>query len=61
MLLASASDEVLHLTEASPHDFFWGSGVDGTGSNYLGRLLMRLRSELLAARSTPRHRGAAVH
>lgn len=33
------------LVEASPHDLFWGGGRDGEGLNYLGRLLMQLRSE----------------
>ncbi|KAG8380317.1 hypothetical protein BUALT_Bualt06G0003100 [Buddleja alternifolia] len=36
------------LVEASPHDLFWGGGRDGEGLNYLGRLLMKLRSELMA-------------
>ncbi|KAI7736071.1 hypothetical protein M8C21_023688 [Ambrosia artemisiifolia] len=35
------------LVEASPHDLFWGGGRDGEGLNYLGRLLMKLRSEFL--------------
>ncbi|XP_020578701.1 riboflavin biosynthesis protein PYRR, chloroplastic [Phalaenopsis equestris] len=35
------------LVEASPHDLFWGGGRDGEGLNYLGRLLMKLRSEIL--------------
>ncbi|CAG9463316.1 unnamed protein product [Pedinophyceae sp. YPF-701] len=34
------------LVEASPHDFFWGRGRDGSGKNMLGTLLMRLRGEL---------------
>lgn len=44
------------LVEASPHDLFWGGGRDGEGLNYLGRLLMQLRSELLSGsdNSTPR-------
>ncbi|PIN01833.1 hypothetical protein CDL12_25656 [Handroanthus impetiginosus] len=45
MLLSTAGSV---LVEASPHDLFWGGGRDGEGLNYLGRLLMRLRSELLA-------------
>lgn len=36
------------LVEASPHDLFWGGGRDGEGLNYLGRLLMQLRSVFLA-------------
>lgn len=37
----------LDLVEASPQDFFWGRGVDGTGANHLGVLLMRVRDGLL--------------
>ncbi|GAB2287143.1 hypothetical protein Dimus_021529 [Dionaea muscipula] len=44
MLLSTAGSV---LVEASPHDLFWGGGRDGEGLNYLGRLLMKLRSELL--------------
>ncbi|GER26542.1 riboflavin-specific deaminase [Striga asiatica] len=40
------------LVEASPHDLFWGGGRDGEGLNYLGRLLMQLRSEFLADKSS---------
>lgn len=42
--LLNASDHV--LVESSPHDFFWGCGIDGTGSNHLGRLLMAVRDNL---------------
>ncbi|WP_206598675.1 NADAR family protein [Rufibacter ruber] len=34
------------LAEASPYDFFWGIGADGTGQNRLGHLLMQVREEL---------------
>eukprot|EP00850_Spirogloea_muscicola_P000564 SM000002S05644 [mRNA] locus=s2:1316738:1320337:- [translate_table: standard] len=34
------------IAEASPHDYFWGIGRTGTGSNHLGKLLMRLRAEI---------------
>lgn len=44
MLLSTAGSV---LVEASPHDLFWGGGRDGEGLNYLGRLLMKLRSEFL--------------
>ncbi|RYR60940.1 hypothetical protein Ahy_A04g018028 isoform C [Arachis hypogaea] len=40
------------LVEASPHDLFWGGGRDGEGLNYLGRLLMKLRSEFLGESSS---------
>lgn len=44
-ILLSTSGSV--LVEASPHDLFWGGGREGEGMNYLGRLLMQLRSEFL--------------
>lgn len=44
-MLVSTAGSV--LVEASPHDLFWGGGRDGEGLNYLGRLLMQLRSEFL--------------
>lgn len=51
-LLATASGrdgQPSDLVEASPHDFFWGRGVDNTGLNHLGVLLMRIRNELLTS------------
>lgn len=44
LLLDTAGAE---LVEASPHDFFWGCGIDGRGQNRLGEALMELREELL--------------
>ena len=53
MLLSTASlglsGRALELVEASPHDFFWGRGVDGSGFNHLGMLLMAVREELMRA------------
>jgi len=49
-LLLSTAGSV--LVEASPHDLFWGGGRDGEGLNYLGRLLMKLRSEFLGESSS---------
>ena len=43
-LLLSTQDRV--LVEASPFDYFWAAGQDGTGLNRLGHLLMQVRSEL---------------
>ena len=40
------------LQESSPSDFFWAKGIDGTGSNHLGRLLMQIRDELVAEQQT---------
>jgi ribA/ribD-fused uncharacterized protein len=43
-LLLSTGDRP--LVEASPFDYFWASGQDGTGLNRLGALLMQVRTEL---------------
>ncbi|KAJ6743943.1 RIBOFLAVIN BIOSYNTHESIS PROTEIN PYRR CHLOROPLASTIC [Salix purpurea] len=50
MLLTTAGSV---LVEASPHDLFWGGGREGEGLNYLGRLLMLIRSEFLGECSSP--------
>ncbi|XP_022149979.1 riboflavin biosynthesis protein PYRR, chloroplastic-like [Momordica charantia] len=50
MLLSTAG---CVLVEASPHDLIWGGGRYGEGLNYLGRLLMQLRAELLGHSSKP--------
>ncbi|WP_018607831.1 NADAR family protein [Uliginosibacterium gangwonense] len=34
------------LVEASPFDYFWGAGHDGSGQNRLGRLLEQIRQEI---------------
>lgn len=36
------------LIEHTTRDRFWGNGGDDTGENWLGRLLMELRADLLA-------------
>jgi ribA/ribD-fused uncharacterized protein len=36
------------LVEASPGDFYWGAGQDGSGRNRLGHLLETVREELRA-------------
>lgn len=48
-LLLSTAGSV--LVEASPHDLFWGAGREGEGLSYLGHLLMKLQTELLAQES----------
>ena len=40
-----------NLVEASPHDYFWGCGRKGTGQNHLGKLLMKLRADLIVEQS----------
>ncbi len=34
------------LIEDSPTDYFWGAGADNTGQNWLGKILMQVRSEI---------------
>jgi N-glycosidase YbiA len=36
----------LEIVEDSPVDYFWGCGIDRTGKNHLGQILMRVRREL---------------
>ena len=35
------------IVEDSPVDHFWGCGIDRSGQNQLGRILMQVRSELI--------------
>lgn len=34
------------LIEDSPVDYFWGCGIDRTGINHLGKILMKVRADL---------------
>jgi ribA/ribD-fused uncharacterized protein len=43
-LLLQTGDE--ELVEIAPGDYFWGRGKAGTGQNWLGRILMEVRTEL---------------
>lgn len=43
-LLLSTGDQ--QLIEASPYDYVWGCGKDGTGQNLLGQCLMEVREQL---------------
>ncbi len=43
VLLATIDAEII---EDSPVDYFWGCGIDQTGLNHLGRILMRVRTEI---------------
>ncbi len=46
MLLDTGEED---LVEASPIDFYWGAGGDGSGKNRLGVILMELRASLRKA------------
>lgn len=35
------------IVEDSPVDYFWGCGLDRSGQNQLGRILMQVRSDLI--------------
>ena len=43
ILLSTGNAEII---EDSPVDYYWGCGVDGTGYNHLGKLLMKVRQHL---------------
>jgi len=45
-LLATGDEE---LVEASPVDYYWGAGEDGSGKNRLGHILMAVRAEIREA------------
>lgn len=42
-LIRSGNEKII---EASPNDYFWGCGQEGSGQNQLGKLWMKIRSEL---------------
>ena len=50
-LLLDSGDE--ELVEASPVDFYWGAGQDGSGRNRLGHILMEVRAALQALHALP--------
>jgi ribA/ribD-fused uncharacterized protein len=53
-LLLSTGDK--KIVEAATRDDFWGCGADGSGKNWLGRILMELRAELQAQKNLQRKR-----
>ena len=40
------------IIEDSPVDYFWGCGIDRTGLNHLGQILMQVRADLLRQRDS---------
>jgi len=49
-LLATGDAQIV---EDSTHDPFWGIGRDGGGSNWMGRVLMQIRFEILNSAPNP--------
>lgn len=43
-ILLNTGNEI--LVENSPTDCFWGCGIDKTGQNHLGKILMNVREEI---------------
>ena len=43
LLLSTGNEEII---ENSPKDYFWGGGKDGSGQNWLGKILMEIRQKL---------------
>jgi N-glycosidase YbiA len=43
-ILLSTGDE--YIAEASPKDYIWGIGADGSGQNWLGQIYMEVRDEI---------------
>lgn len=46
-ILLSTGEQI--IVEKSPTDTFWGCGLDGSGQNHLGKILMRIRQEMRSA------------
>lgn len=44
VLIATKDRELLKVYDT---DYYWGTGIDGTGENQLGKIWMKIRSELL--------------
>lgn len=49
LLLGTGEESIV---EAAGRDYFWGIGKDGSGQNWLGKILMEVRSELQAKITT---------
>ena len=46
-LIDSGDQEIIkHITTYPPGDGFWDDGEDGTGLNHMGRIWMKIRSDL---------------
>ncbi len=43
ILLATEEEKIV---QKDLHDYYWGYGKDGSGKNYLGEILMEVRSSL---------------
>lgn len=47
-ILLSTGERV--IVEDSPTDYFWGCGIDRTGENHLGKILMSVRQQIRESR-----------
>lgn len=47
LLIGTKDAEII---EASPIDYYWGEGKDGSGKNMLGKLLMQIREDLISGK-----------
>lgn len=52
LLLATGTATII---EDSPVDYFWGCGLDRSGQNHLGRILMQIRTENTSELSEPKY------
>lgn len=43
ILLSTGTEEIV---EATTNDYYWGCGIDGSGKNMLGKILMEVRDAL---------------
>jgi N-glycosidase YbiA len=48
ILLGTQESEIV---EDSPVDYFWGCGIDRTGQNHLGQILMQVRANLIGSQN----------
>ncbi len=50
--------EDAEIIEDSPRDYFWGCGIEGNGTNHLGRILMEVRDGLKTLSAPPPYRSS---
>ncbi|AKG24009.1 NADAR family protein [Calothrix sp. 336/3] len=58
-ILCNTGDEL--LIENSPVDYFWGCGANQTGENQLGKILMRVRTEIFHLMQIDTYRSTSLY